>query len=65
MPSLLLGGRSQAAEVLDETTSHEVQEHERDTPWARSWPCLMVDSVVAPKHKFPEDHVFLLHIWLL
>lgn len=63
MPSLLLGGRSQPAEVLDEITSHEVQEHGRDTPQARSWPPLMVDSVAAPKHKFPEDHVFLLHSW--
>lgn len=65
MPSLLLSGRLQPAEVLDGITSHEVQEHGRDTPQARSWPPQMVDCVAAPKQKFSEHHVFLLHIWLL
>lgn len=64
MPLLLLGGRTQPAEVLDEMASHEVQEHRRGTPWTRSWPPLLVDSVAAPKYKFLEDHVFLLHSWL-
>lgn len=65
MPLLLLGGRSQPAEILDEITSREVQEHGRDTPQARSRPPLMVVSVAAPKHRFPEHHFFLLHSWLL
>lgn len=67
MPSLLLSGRLQPAEVLDGITSHEVQEHGRNTPQARSWPPQMVDCVAVATHKqkFPEHHVFLLHIWLL
>lgn len=61
MPLLLLGGRTQPAEVLDETVSHEVQEHGRGPPWTRNCGC---DCRFCSCAKFPEDYELFLHSWL-
>lgn len=63
MSLLLLGGRTQPAEVLDEMVSHEAQGMggELHRPGAV---VVIADSGAAPKYKFPEDYVFFLYSWL-